>query len=197
LFAVTSVSSTTANVGLSEIQCYGLASSCASSSVVAKRAADPSEATISSTANGINPINWARYASASAKSSASQQTAQKAVDGLIGGYTASGGDFSREWASGTTVGASMSLKWSTPVSLSSIVLYDRPNPSDWCTGGTIAFSDGGVITFPSLANDGSATPLNFASILTTSLTWTCTSVGPSSGSIGLSELQAFSQSYVF
>ncbi|KAM0752192.1 hypothetical protein T439DRAFT_312308 [Meredithblackwellia eburnea MCA 4105] len=172
-FTVTSVSATTQNIGLSELQAYGLASS--------------------STANGVGPINLARYATATASSSAYQQYAYKAIDGTRGGYTTSGGDPYSEWAtSGQGVGATLQLTWPSSVTISSISLYDRPNLNDWAQGGTITFSDGGVVTVPSLNNDGTALVLNLkTSVTVTSLIFKVTAVSSTTSNVGLSEIEAY------
>ncbi|KAI5477291.1 Carbohydrate-Binding Module Family 1 protein, cellulose binding protein [Pseudohyphozyma bogoriensis] len=173
IFTVVSVSSTTSNVGLGEIQVYSTATS-------------PS-------ANGLNPINWARYSTATSSTAAYKQGANKAVDGQIGGSSSlSTSDSTMEWASGSTIGASITLKWPYNVTIGSVILYDRPNTNDWCTGGTIAFGDGSKYSVPSLNNDGSATPFNLpTAISTSSLVFTVASVGASTTSVGLSELQVF------
>ncbi|KAK4699652.1 hypothetical protein P7C70_g6606, partial [Phenoliferia sp. Uapishka_3] len=171
VFRVTSVSSQTASVGLSEIMVYGLASS--------------------STASGVGAVNWARYATVSATSSASQQAAYKAIDNLLDGY--SSGDPYDEWASkGGKLGTTFTLTWASPVTLNSLVIFDRPNLNDWITGATVTFSDGGVATLPSLVNAGSATTFNLGtSVTTTSIVFKVTAVGSASSSVGLAEFQAF------
>ncbi|KAM0756596.1 hypothetical protein T439DRAFT_376762 [Meredithblackwellia eburnea MCA 4105] len=176
LFEVTSVSSTTSNVGLSEIQTYSLESSFS--------------------ADGVVPVNWARYATTTASSEAYQQSGYKAIDDLIGGYTAAGGDPYEEWAtSGGGIGSTLLLSWTSTVEIASVSLYDRPNTNDWIQGGTITFSDNSAVTVTSLNNDGSATIFNLASpVNTTSLLFTVTAVGPSSSSVGLSEIEVFSTS---
>jgi hypothetical protein len=75
--------------------------------------------------------------------------------------------------------------------LTQVVLFDRPNSNDWVTGSTITF--GGVSTaVPSLANDGTANPVSFASALTgDTLVFKVTSVASTTSNIGLSEIQAY------
>ena len=75
------------------------------------------------TSSGLGPVNWARYATASASSSASQQGAYKAIDNQLAGYTTSGGDPFNEWASNKGgKGTTFTLTWAVPVTLSSLVL---------------------------------------------------------------------------
>lgn len=129
-------------------------------------------------------------------------------------YTTSGGDPYQEWASNSGgVNTTLQLSFSSAVSIAQIVLYDRcvaaffrasfkggllistisPNTNDWITGGLITFANGGVITIPSLINNGSALILNLATpISSASFVFKVTSVGPSSQSVGLSEIQVFS-----
>ncbi|KAL8280797.1 hypothetical protein RQP46_006801 [Phenoliferia psychrophenolica] len=147
IFQITAISASTGSAGLSEIQAFGPASS--------------------STAAGIGPINWARYATASASSQSPHQGANKAIDNLLDGYTPSGGDGYDEWASDHgAVGTTFTLTWAEPVTLSSLVLRDRPNTGDWIQGANITFSDGGVAMLSSLDNSGSATIFNLGSVVT-------------------------------
>ena len=71
------------------------------------------------------------------------------------------------------------------------MLYDRPNLNDQITGGNIQFSDGSSITISALNNDGSATTFTFATKTITSLTLNITSVSPSTGNVGLAEIQVY------
>lgn len=99
---------------------------------------------------------------------------------------------SSQWASGTTVGTTLTLTWSSAINITQVVLYDRPNLSDQITGGTLAFDDGSSVTFGALVNNGSATYVNLTSAVTTSsLRLTVTSVSSSTSSAGLAEIQVF------
>ena len=96
---------------------------------------------------------------ASSQSTASGQTAVKAIDGIPAGYP---GDSSKEWASaGGKTGTWLNLTWSSAQTLSAVRLYDRPNTSDNITGGTLTFSDGTVVTVPALDTAGAATTVTF------------------------------------
>ena len=89
---------------------------------------------------------------ASSENPADGQLAVNAVDGVIDGYP---GDYTREWATtGEGAGAWINLAWSSPKTLTSISLYDRPNLNDQITGGTLSFSDGSTLPvgrFPTTA----------------------------------------------
>src|SRR5207237_3324921 len=75
----------------------------------------------------------------------------KAIDGVIDGYP---GDSTREWATlGQLAGAWIQLKWSSPVSVSKVILYDRPNLTDNVKSGTLLFSDGTSLSVGQLPND--------------------------------------------
>ncbi|KAK4052066.1 hypothetical protein OIV83_002360 [Microbotryomycetes sp. JL201] len=170
--------------GLSEIQVYGVQSSSNSTS-----GGSGNSTVVYST------INVAPYATASAngENTGTEQTADKAIDTFIDGYKEDGtGIYQEEWASGMGIGAQLTLNWNTTVSIAQIVLYDRPNLADEITGATIRFSTGRTVTIGSLQNDGSATYINLATqVNATSLVFTVTSVSPTTGSCGLSEIQVF------
>jgi len=163
---ITGVSGTTENVGLAEFEAWG---SVATSSNVAR-------------VSGVN-------ASASSQDTGSGQTAAKAVDGSPAGYP---GDHTREWATvGGKVGSWLQLTWSRPVSLTKVVLYDRPNTADQITGGTLTFSDGSTQAVGSLTNAGGATTITFNARTTTSLRLTVTSVSGTTENLGLAELEVW------
>lgn len=67
--------------------------------------------------------------SARASSSSDGQPPSGAINGVIGGYKADGtGKDSDEWASDRQgLGAFWQVTWDYPVSVTSIILYDRPN----------------------------------------------------------------------
>ena len=128
-------------------------------------------------------------ATASSEATAYGQTAAKAIDGVIDGFP---GDYTKEWSTnGGRVGSWLKLTWSSPVTLATIVLYDRPNGSDQITSATLTFSDGTQVPVGSLPNDGSPLTVNVPNITTTSLTLTVNSVSSSTSNVGLSEIQAY------
>ncbi len=126
---------------------------------------------------------------ASSENTSSGQTAAKAVDGVISGYPA---DYTKEWATvGGKSGSWLQLTWATPVTISQVVLYDRPNPDDQVTAGTLTFSDGTSVAVPPLDNAGGATVVSFPDKSTTSLKFTATSVSGSTGNVGLAEIEVY------
>ena len=126
---------------------------------------------------------------------------RECVDGAVGGEGRRGsadgypGDYTHEWATlGEGAGAWLNLAWSSPQALTSITLFDRPNPDDQITGGTVTFSDGSSLAVGVLPNDGSPLTLTFAAKTVTSLKLTITSVSSTTQNIGLAEIQAFTGS---
>jgi len=79
---------------------------------------------------------------------------------------------------GWRLGSWLKLTWSAPYAISSVVLFDRPNTDDQITAGTLTFSNGTVLPFGSLPNDGTTglTVTPTAPITTTSVLMTVTSV---------------------
>jgi len=135
--------------------------------------------------------NVARAATvtASSENAADGQTAVKAVDGVVDGYP---GDYTKEWATRAgKAGSWLQLTWPSPVTVGSVVLFDRPNTSDQVTAGTLTFSDGSTVAVPALNNAGAGVTVTFASRSTTSLRFTVTGVSASTGNVGLAELQAW------
>lgn len=137
----------------------------------------------------------ARLATATASSAATGQSADRAIDGLALGYPKNS---SAEWATKSqTTGAWLTLTWPAYYMVDSLIFYDRPNSNDWITGGKVDFSDGSSVKVPSLNNDGSATIVNLTKAVNiSSLKFTVTSAGSSSGSVGLAEIVAAYSLYV-
>jgi uncharacterized repeat protein (TIGR02543 family) len=141
------------------------------------------------TVTTVAPSNIASLSTvtASSETAAYGQTAVKAVDGVISGYP---GDYTREWATNHQgVGAWLNLAWSSPHSVTQIIIYDRPNSDDQITSGTITFSDGSSITVGPLNNNGTATTYTFSARVITGLRLTVTGVSGSTYNVGLSEIQ--------
>ena len=127
---------------------------------------------------------------ASSQNVSTGQLAVRVVDGFTDGCCA--GDYTHEWASlGEGVGAWLKLAWSSPQTLTSVTLFDRPNLDDQLTGATIVFSDGSSLPVGALPNDGSPLTLSFAAKTVTSLKLTVTGVASTTKNIGLAEIQAF------
>ena len=88
-------------------------------------------------------------------------------------------------------GSWLALIWSSPQTIDTIVLYDRPNASDQITGGNITFSDGSRINVGTLPNNDSGYALSFAAKTVTTLQLNVTSVSSSTQNVGLAEIQAY------
>jgi len=131
-------------------------------------------------------------ASASSQNTSTGQTAAKAIDGVIGGFPS---NTTAEWATvGGTAGSWLKLTWTSPQTLSRVVLYDRPNLSDQITGGNIQFSDGSSIPVGTLNNDGTGVTIDFPARTVTSLQFNITSVSSTTKNVGLSEIQLYNLS---
>ncbi len=129
-------------------------------------------------------------ASASSETAGTLQTAAKVIDGVVDGAP---GDYTREWATASQgAGAWIELHWAQPQSVDRVILYDRPNGDDNVLGGILTFSDGSMVTVGQLSNDGSATTVIFAPRSISSVRFTITSVSPSTGNVGLAELEVWS-----
>ncbi|BGP28031.1 hypothetical protein JCM10295v2_007018 [Rhodotorula toruloides] len=207
LLTVTATSASTINVGLSELQVFGtVCPSCvvtspsstsskpsstvsSASSMISTSAALPtsSAAPVSSADLALNAT-----AGASSWNDATTQTPDKAIDGIVGGYTDNGGDYTKEWATlGQGVGAYLTLAWNAPIVANRIILNDRPNLNDQVLGGKVNFSDGSTLVTGVLNNDGSATTFDFPAKTFSSLWFTVTSVSNTTLNIGLSEFQVY------
>lgn len=157
-------------------------------------AVTPTLATKSSSGAPQTPVtlpsgtNIAPLAVASSSSDEGSSVPSAAIDGVVSGYPRNG---TAEWASDHQgAGAWLRLTWSKPVSVSAVVLYDRPNENDWLKAGTLAFSDGSSVGFTNPVNDGSATVIQLSrTYTTTSLLLTVTQVSSATVSVGISELQ--------
>ncbi|GAA5826186.1 hypothetical protein JCM11251_007199 [Rhodosporidiobolus azoricus] len=192
-FYVTSVSSSTGQAGLAEFQVFGtICKGCEiSSNLSSTTTTTTSEGTV---AGHPSTENLALKGTATASSFFDAQGPEKAIDGYIDGYKEDGtGISTEEWASyGETVGAWLNISWPAYYLIDSLVLYDRPNSNDWITGGVVKFSDGNTLPVTSLDNKGGATVFNLSSpVNASSLLFTVNSAGPSSGSVGLAELEAY------
>ena len=122
----------------------------------------------------------------SSENAAQGQQGIKAIDGVIDGYP---GDYTKEWSTlGQLAGAWIQLNWSSPVQVSQVVLWDRPNLSDNVLAGTLQFSDGTSLPVGQLPNDASSGyPVSFTTKTITSVRFTVTNAVGSN--IGLAEFQ--------
>ncbi|MGP4031921.1 PIG-L family deacetylase [Pseudarthrobacter sp. 1C304] len=167
---ITTVSGTTRNVGLAELQAYP---------GTAATLPVPAAANVASSA----------AVTASSENAASGQTAAKAVDGVIAGHPV---DATREWATvGGKAGSYLNLAFPAAVTLNRVVLYDRPNSNDQITAATLTFSEGTTVPVPALDNTGKATTITFPDRATTTLRLTITTVSGTTRNVGLAELQAY------
>jgi LmbE family N-acetylglucosaminyl deacetylase len=152
----------------------------------------PATVTITVATTSGTDLALSATAIASSQNTSTSQTANKAIDGVIDGYP---GDYTKEWATvGGGAGSWLKLTWTSPQTVSTIVLYDRPNLNDQITAGNIQFSDGSSITIGPLNNDGSATTYTFAAKTITSLQLNITAVSNSTLNIGLAEIQVYGSS---
>lgn len=94
-----------------------------------------------------------------------------------------------EWASNGETNPWIRADWIKPVSLSSIVLYDRSNLTDNVNGGTLTFSDGSTVAVTGIPKDGSALTVNFTA---RSAAWVKFQASGGSGTnAGLAEIEAY------
>ena len=77
------------------------------------------------------PPNLATVATVTVSSAAPGQGGNAAIDGIVDGSPTPPGDYTKEWSSnGELAGAWIKLTWGSPVTITQVVLYDRPNPID-------------------------------------------------------------------
>ena len=117
--------------------------------------------TIPASVSALSKLDLAREATATASSTEQGYSAAGAIDGVADGYP---GDKKCEWSSDhETVGANITLTWTSDQTISRVALYDRPNDVDQVLGGQLVFSDGSTAAFGELANDGKTpTTITFA-----------------------------------
>lgn len=142
------------------------------------------------------PTNVARQAGVTVtqSSQATGQEGTKVIDGIAKGYP---GFDANEWSTvGGKAGSWIKLTWDHPVTLSKVVLYDRPNTNDRVTGGTLVFSDNTSVPVTSLTNNGSATTFTFSERTVTSVQLNITSVSSATQNVGLAEFEAWGISTV-
>jgi hypothetical protein len=129
---------------------------------------------------------------ASSENTSTGQFALKAVDGVVDGYP---GDYTKEWATlNEKSGAWIQLTWSSAYTVDRIILYDRPNTNDQILSATLSFSDGSSLQVGPLDNAGEATEYTFSARVITSVTMTVNQVSPSTGNVGLAEIEVFGSS---
>lgn len=133
----------------------------------------------------INPIvsNIAISSSQNVSSTYTGYDAYQAVDGLK--KISDRG----EWASDGELNPWIQLNWTTNMSVTEVVLWDRPNLTDAVNRGVLYFSDGSQIDVPFVANDGSPAAVAFPA---KNVNWVKFQVTGGSGvNVGLSEFEVF------
>jgi hypothetical protein len=94
-----------------------------------------------------------------------------------------------EWASKGEKNPWIQLTWTEPKTINKVILYDRPNPTDDATGGTLSFSDGSSIAVTGIPADGAAKELKFEN---KTVTWVKFQASEGKGSnVGLSEIEVY------
>jgi LmbE family N-acetylglucosaminyl deacetylase len=137
---------------------------------------------------GRNVATQARVHASSANSTA-RQLPSKAVDGAVAGAPAAPAS---EWNTrGTGPGSWISLGWPAPQRLNQIDLFDRPNPYDQVTSGTLAFSDGTVIKVGPLPNNGTSKVIRFSPREVTAVRFRIDEVSRTTRSAGLAEVRTY------
>ncbi len=131
------------------------------------------------------PLSRTASVSVSSENASSGQVGRKAIDGLVDGWP---GDYTKEWATnGELAGAWIRLTWPSAVTVSQVILHDRPNLVDNVRAGTLVFSDGSTIPVGALPNDGAGLSVSF---LPKTVTWVQFRVDSAVGTnIGLAEFE--------
>jgi len=108
----------------------------------------------------------------------------KAVDGVVENVPC------RDWAtSGEGAGAWLRITFSSSRHVNQVILYDRPNPTDYVIQGKLTFSDGSELETGDLPNSGAPRKLSFEQ---KSVTWIKFTVVQSTGpNIGLGEIEIY------
>src|SRR5664279_5056948 len=99
-------------------------------------------ASSASTAAADTKVSGQATATASSVYLPDGSTADKAVDGVIGGYPDTP---DKEWAANDTRSGWIELRWPQPVTISKVVLWDRPNTTDQVSSGRLSFSAGTAV----------------------------------------------------
>jgi LmbE family N-acetylglucosaminyl deacetylase len=127
------------------------------------------------------------FTSVSSENTATQQQGVKASDGYASGSPAAA---TREWATiGGRTGSWLKLTWTSPRTMSTVVLYDRPNANDQITGAELTFDNGDPVVVPALPNNGTGLTVTFPAHTAGSMTLTVTAVSATTLNVGLAEIQ--------
>jgi hypothetical protein len=137
------------------------------------------------------PVDWSadpdNIAKAAKVTLSSGGPAKALADGRVDGYP---GPREAEWTTnGEKAGAWAKFTWPAAQTIDRVILFDRPNPNDRVTAGTITFSDGSIQTFGELENDAAhGTEVRFEPKTITWLKITVTGTSPATENIGLAEV---------
>ena len=115
-----------------------------------------------------------------------------AIDGKISGYPR---ERSAEWeAKGQKKSAMILLRWQSPVKINQVKLYDRINPNDQILSGIIRIDNGLEFEVGPLDNSAKkGTVIDLKGARTRQLTFEVSSVSAKTNSIGLAEIEVFSE----
>jgi hypothetical protein len=119
-----------------------------------------------------------------------QYFGEGAVDGVVDPESK---NTLNEWVSdGETNTAFIRLNWKEPQRISTIWLFDRPDPKNQVTSGMLVFSDGSTIRVSALPNDArSAKEIAFPEKKVTWLAFIINSVSATTTNAGLAEIAVF------
>ena len=114
-----------------------------------------------------------------------------AVDGVVDGYP---GNPKAEWATrGVTKDAAICLRWTRPVRIAKVRLFDRPNTTDHILAGEITTDTGKVYPVGQLENTGkTATEITLDGTPVKTLTFRVTQTSTETKNAGLAELEVLS-----
>lgn len=113
------------------------------------------------------------------------------ADQKVGGYP---GVRAEEWSTNKEgTGAWATLAWSTPQTVSKVVLFDRINTADQIMSGELAFDDGSIVPVGAVPNEPTQGPLvvSFPARKARSMTFRVKSVSSTTENVGLSELAVY------
>ena len=135
----------------------------------------------------MNNIAGAAGITVSSQNELTGQEGIKAADGIADGYP---GDHTKEWVTvGQLTGAWIQLNWSGDVTVSRVILHDRPNLTDNILSGRLLFSDGSAVSVGALPDDGAGLPVDFGA---RTVQWMRFQIDTAVGSnIGLSEMEVY------
>jgi clan AA aspartic protease (TIGR02281 family) len=136
--------------------------------------------------NPENP-NLARRATATASSTADGSNPAGAIDGVIGGAPKNP---QNEWASAKPTG-SITLTWPDQLILSTVKLWDRPNPTDHVLTGQLVFDDGTTVAFGELPKNGTPLTVRFRPKYVRWMRVEILTVSPDTQHGGFAEIAAF------